>query len=201
MTTPRKLLTVMFATLLAATVVCCASDEDQPGGGREGKTTPPEAEDYQIDEPLMLALQRAKNFHRKAKVYMTDGQLDEAITAVTQILSVQFPAGSPEGEDIYLDAYALLAKLQLLEGDTGAAMKAVDTGIASVSAKRKSFFLANLHTVKGEVYEAIAAGYDDPKSPEARAALKAAIASYDTSNQINEELQKALADRLKGKAP
>jgi len=197
MTTPRKLLAVMFATLLAATVVCCASDEEP--GSRDGKTTLPEAEDHQIDESLMLALQRAKNFHRKAKVYMTDGQLDEAIEAVTQILTVQFPPGSPEGEDIYLDAYALLAKLHVLEGDTGAAMKAVDTGIASV--KRKSFFLANLHTVKGEVYEAIAAGFDDPKSPEAKAAFKSAIESYDTSNQINEELQKALYDRLKGKGP
>lgn len=195
MTTPRKLLSVMFATLLAVTVVCCTSDEEPRSGGN---TQLPEAAD-QIDESLMLALQQAKNFHRKAKVYMTDGQLDEAIKAVTQILSVHFPPDSPEGEDVTLDAYALLAKLQLLEGDTGAAMSAVDTGIAS--AKRDSFFLANLHTVKGEVYEAIAAGFDDPKSPEARAAFKSAIESYDTSIQINEKLQKALADRLKGKAP
>jgi tetratricopeptide (TPR) repeat protein len=195
MTTPRKLLAVMFATLLAASVVCCAGDEEP---GDRGNTKVPEAEDV-IDEGLMLALQQSKNFHRKAKVYMTDGQLDEAIKAVGQILTVQFPPDSPEGEDVYLDAYALLAKLQILKGDTGAAMKAVDTGIAS--AKRKSFFLANLHTVKGEVYEAIAAGHDDPKSPEARAAFKSAIESYDTSIQINEELQKALADRLKGKAP
>ena len=195
MTTPRKLLAVMFATLLAVTVVCCAGDEDKESGTNTELTQPEDV----IDEGLMLALQQAKNFHRKAKVYMTDGQLDEAITAVTQILTVQFPPGSPEGEDVHLDAYALLAKLQILKGDTGAAMKAVDTGIAS--AKRKSFFLANLHTVKGEVYEAIAAGFDDPKSPEARAAFKSAIESYDASIQINEELQKALADRLKAKAP
>ena len=193
MTTPRKLLTVMFATLLAATVVCCASDEEP-----RSNTKLPEAQD-QIDQELMVALLQAKNFHRKAKVYMTDGQLDAAIASVTQILSVQFPPDSPEGEDVYLDAYALLAKLQVLKGDLEAAMKAVDTGIAS--AKRDSFFLANLHSVKGEIYEAVAAGHDDPKSPEARAAFKSAIESYDTSIQINEKLQKALADRLKGKTP
>jgi hypothetical protein len=198
MTTPRKLLAVMFATLLAATVVCCANDED--AGNRDGKTTPPEAEDYQIDESLMLAIAQAKNFHRKAKVYMTDGnRVDEAIATVEQILAIEFPPGSPEGEDIHLDAYALLAKLHLGKGDTETAMKTLDTGIASVT--RKSFFLANLHTVKGEVYEAIAAGFDDPKSPEAKAAFKSAIESYDTSIQINEALQKALADRLKGKGP
>jgi tetratricopeptide (TPR) repeat protein len=187
----RKLLAVMLATLLAATVVCCASDDDRDP---RGNTTLPAAEE-QIDEGLMLALGQAKNFHRKAKVYMTDGQIDEAIAAVRDILAIQFPPGSPEGEDVHLDAYALLAKLQLLKGDTGAAMKAVDEGIAS--AKRESFFLANLHTVKGEVHEAIAAGFADPKSPEAKEALKSAIRSYDESIQINERLQKALAERLK----
>jgi hypothetical protein len=187
----KKLLTVMLATLLAASMVTCAGDEDRESGT---STKLPEPED-QIDEALMLALGQAKNFHRKAKVYMTDGQLDAAITAVESILAVQFPAGSPEGEDVHLDAYALLAKLQLLRGDTGAAMKAVDRGIAA--ATRKSFFHANLYTVKGEVHEAIAAGYPDPQSAEAKAARKSAIEAYDTSIQMNEQLQIEALDRLK----
>lgn len=188
----RKLLVVMFATLMAATVVCCAGDEDDR---QPGNTTLPEASD-QIDESLMLAIGQAKNFHRKAKVYMTDGnQVEEAIAAVRQILAIEFPPGSPEGEDIRLDAYALLAKLQLGKGDIEGAMKSVNEGIGSVA--RESFFLANLHTVKGEIHEAIAAGFDDPKSPEAKAAFKAAITSYDESIRINEALQKALADRLR----
>jgi tetratricopeptide (TPR) repeat protein len=190
----RKLALVMLATLLAATVVCCAGDEDRDPG-RVGKTTLPAAED-QIDEALMLALGQAKNFHRKAKVYMTDGnRIEEAMSAVRQILAIEFPAGSPEGEDVHLDAYALLAKLHLGKGDVEGAMKTVDQGLAT--ATRDSFFLANLHTVKGEVHEARAAGFDDPASADARAAYRAAIESYDASIQINERLQKALAERLK----
>lgn len=189
----RKLVAVMLATLFAAAAVCCAGEE-----GRDppvGNTTLPEAGD-QIDEGLMLSLGQAKNFHRKAKVYMTDGnRLDEAMAAVRQILAIEFPAGSPEGEDVRLDAYALLAKLHLGKGDVEGAMKTVDEGIAA--ATRDSFFLANLHTVKGEVFEARAAGYDDPQSAEARAAYRSAIESYDASIEINERLQKALAERLK----
>jgi len=188
---------VTVATLLTGVALlgsCTGGDEDRDPADRSGRTTLPEAED-QLDEGLMLALGQAKNFHRKAKVYMTDGNLAEAIAAVRQILSIEFPPGSPEGEDVRLDAHALLAKLLVASGDVEGAMKAVDQGIAAST--RDSFFLANLHTVKGEVHEAIAAGFADPQAPEAIAARRAAISEYDLSIQINERLQKALAERLK----
>ena len=38
-----------------------------------------------IDEELMVALGQAKNFHRKAKVYMSDGNLPAATASVRQI--------------------------------------------------------------------------------------------------------------------
>ena len=59
----------------------------------------------------MIALSKAKNFHHKAKVYMSDGNIAEAIASVREILSLQFPAGAPEAEDVRNDARALLAKL------------------------------------------------------------------------------------------
>jgi predicted negative regulator of RcsB-dependent stress response len=123
----------------------------------------------------------------KAKVYMTDGNLPDAIDAVRAVLAIQFPAGASEAEDVRLDATALLAKLLLMQGNPEDAMKVVEQGIASRT--RDSFFLANLYTVEGEVHEARAA---DLQGDAAKAEKKAAIESYDHSLQIDQTLQKQL---------
>jgi hypothetical protein len=142
-----------------------------------------------IDQNLMIALSKAKNFHHKAKVYMSDGNIAEAIASVREILSLQFPAGAPEAEDVRNDARALLAKLLLGQGNVDEAMRVVTEGIAQ--SQRKSFFVANLYTVKGEILEARAA----QQSPdEAKQTKHAAIEAYDTSNQIDTELQKQLME-------
>jgi hypothetical protein len=151
-----------------------------------------------IDEKLLVCLSQAKNFHHIARVYMGDGNLDEAIGAVRKIFSIRCPDGAPEAEDIRLDAHAMLGKLLLAKGSLEDAMKAVDEGIASKS--RDSFFLANLHTVKGEIYEAIAADLT-PGSEQAKAVKHSAIESYTRSNQINEELQKKLYQDVTGENP
>lgn len=146
-----------------------------------------------IDESLMMSLAQAKNFHRKAKVYMSDGKLDEATAAVRQILSLSFPKGAPEADDVRLDARALLAKLLVLQGKLDEAMRTVDEGLAS--SQRESFFTANLYTVRGEIHEARAANYDaegEPSKGKAVVERRSAIESYDKSIQINEKLQKQL---------
>lgn len=180
------------ATGLAVT--SCTADADKPASGQRVTQLPDPGD--AIDERLMLSLSLAKNFHHIAKVYMTDGNLDEATAAVQQILSIDFPPGAPEGEDVRLDAHAMLAKLLVARGKLEDAMTVVDRGIASAS--RDSFFLANLHTVKGEVYEAQAAVALDDGAPDAEARARelrhAAITAYTRSNEINEALQKRLVE-------
>lgn len=144
-----------------------------------------------IDQNLMIALSKAKNFHHKAKVYMSDGNVAAAIASVREILSLQFPAGAPEADDVRNDARALLAKLLLGQGQLDEAMQVVTEGIAG--SQRESFFVANLYTVKGELHEARAAQFADDKA-KATAEKHAAIEAYDASNTIDTELQKQLME-------
>jgi hypothetical protein len=160
-------------------------------------TAPEERDrDQPIDEALMIALSQAKNFHHKARVYMTDGKLDEATAAVRAILSIRFPAGAPEAEDVRLDARALLAKLLLGQGLVEQAMTVVDEGLAAST--RESFFLANLYTVRGEVLQVEAEALDKTGAPadhtKAVTLRQQAIVALDRSIQINTALQKALME-------
>lgn len=149
--------------------------------------------DEVIGQDLMIALAQAKNFHHKAKVYMTDGKLADATAAVRQILSLEFPKGAPEAEDVRNDARAMLAKLLVAQDQLDEAMRVVSEGIAQ--ATRDSFFVANLYTVQGEIHEERAnrfdrAGQNAQGDDERRAAIKA----LDKSIQINEVLQKKLME-------
>jgi len=178
---------------IACAVAGCTGGEhaDQPGKG-SAVTQLPDPRDV-IDDQLMIPLAQAKNFHHKAKVYMSDGNLGEATAAVRQILSLRFPPGAPEADDVRNDARALLAKLLVSQNQLDEAMRTVDEGLAQSS--RESFFVANLMTVQGEIHEARAtqldSGTDKAKAVEER---RAAITSYDKSIQINERLQKKLME-------
>lgn len=169
---------------------CSTETSSAPPSGSVTKV--PEPGDV-IDQELMISLAQAKNFHHKAKVYMSDGNLADATASVRQILSLRFPAGAPEAEDVRLDARALLAKLLVSQGQVEAAMQTVSEGLAQAS--RESFFVANLHTVQGEIHEARAAQLE-AANDKARAAeeKRAAIAAYDRSIQINAALQKRLME-------
>jgi tetratricopeptide (TPR) repeat protein len=173
---------------VAACAACSTETSQQPG---PSVTKVPEPGDV-IDQELMIALAQAKNFHHKAKVYMSDGNLAAATASVRQILSLRFPAGAPEAEDVRLDARALLAKLLVSQGQLEEAMTIVSEGLAQAS--RESFFVANLHTVQGEIHEARAAQLDAAKDPRAAEEKRAAIAAYDRSIQINTALQKRLGE-------
>ncbi len=188
-----------FAAGLAVTS-CTDGGDKSPAAGRATRLPGPDDVDGTgpIDEQLMVALAQAKNFHHKAKVYMTDGNLDEAIRAVRQILELAFPAGAPEAEDVRLDARARLAKLLILRGGLEEAMSVVDGGFAASS--RPSFFTANLHTVKGEIYDAMAAIADDGSDAGKATAIslrKAAIVELDRSIQINDKIQRQLLEELR----
>lgn len=144
-----------------------------------------------IDQELMIALAQAKNFHHKATVYMSDGNSAEAMAAVRQILSLQFPPNAPEAEDVRNDARALLAKLLLDQKRVEDAMLVVNEGLAA--SRRESFFVANLYTVKGELHQARAAELE-AQNDKVRAdeEKRAAITAYDRSIKINEAIQKQL---------
>jgi tetratricopeptide (TPR) repeat protein len=149
-----------------------------------------------IDQDLMIALGQAKNFHHKAKVYMTDGNLTAATAAVRQILSLAFPRGAAEADDVRNDARALLAKLLVSQGQVDEAARTIDEGLAQ--SQRESFFVANLYTVQGEIHEARAAAFDATGEAGKASAIdqrRQAIGSYDRSIQINERLQKKLMEQ------
>jgi hypothetical protein len=165
-------------------------------GERDGRPTTRTADPTEvIDQELMIALSMAKNFHHKARVYMSDGKLVEATASVREILSLRFPAGAPEAEDVRNDARALLAKLLVGQGQIEEAMTVVTEGIAQ--SQRESFFVANLYTVKGEVHQARAAALDagDPANKSRiEDEKRAAIVAYDKSNAINTVLQQRLME-------
>jgi tetratricopeptide (TPR) repeat protein len=181
--------------LIAITVLglsACSTGDREPSPPSQTKTAEPTDV---IDEELMVSLAQAKNFHRKAKVYMSDGNLALATASVRQILSLRFPKGAPEADDVRLDARALLAKLLISQNQLEEAMRTVDEGLAQNT--RESFFVANLYTVQGEIHEAraaVAEGEGDAGKAKVAEERRAAIASYDRSIQINEKLQKQLVD-------
>ena len=167
----------------------CSSERDVAPTTRTAEPT--EA----IDQGLMLALGQAKNYHHKAKVLMTDGNLVGATAAVRQILSLAFPKNAPEAEDVRNDARALLAKLLVSQNQLDEAMRTVQEGIAQ--SQRESFFVANLYTVKGEIHEARAAALDPNDATQKSKIVEekhAAIDSYDKSNTINTALQNKLME-------
>ena len=151
-----------------------------------------------LGKDLMLSLALAKNLHHKADVYLKEGRVADAVASVKQILAIQFPPDSPEGEEVVLDARARLAKLLISEDKLDQATKVIDDGLAGVS--RQSFFLANLYTVRGEVLEARAATEEhDPAG--ARAARRQAIEAYDKAITIDKALLDQISQGDQGGAP
>jgi tetratricopeptide (TPR) repeat protein len=182
---------VSLALAIGGTSGACTTGEREAPAARTRLAEPTDV----IDEALMIALGQAKNYHRKARVLMSDGKLAEATASVRQILSLEFPAGAPEAEDVRADARALLAKLLVSQGLLDEAMQTVEEGLAQ--SQRESFFVANLHTVQGEIHEARALQAEaEGEAGKAKAVeeRRAAIAAYDRSIQINERLQKRLLE-------
>jgi hypothetical protein len=188
---------ILLAVAIALAIVACSTERD-PGAAREAPTTrlpdPSESSDL-IGQDLLIALAQAKNFHHKARVYMTDGNLPAATASVRQILSLTFPRGAPEAEDVRNDARALLAKLLVSQGQLDEATRTIDEGLAQ--SQRESFFVSNLYTVQGEIHEARATAIDvssDAGKAAATTERHAAIESFDHSIQINMRLQKKLME-------
>ncbi len=176
-----------LALVLAAGAISCNQPREE--NSPERITTLPDYDDV-LGEDLMLALHQAKNFHHIADVYLQNGKTAKAVEAVRKILSIPFPPDAPESEDVLLDARARLAKLLVVQGDVDQAMRIVEEGLAA--AKRRSFFVSNLYTVKGEIHEAIAVTLEDSDKPAADREREKAIEARMKSIEIDTELQKKL---------
>jgi tetratricopeptide (TPR) repeat protein len=194
------ILGILVAAFAACTFACSSSSPSGPGAGERDPSPSPATRVADpgdaIDQDLMIALGQAKNFHHKAKIYMTDGNLTAATAAVRQILSLPFPRGAAEADDVRNDARALLAKLLLSQSQIDEATRTIDEGLAQ--SQRESFFVANLYTVQGEVHEGRAAAFDaqgEAGKASATDERRRAIGSYDRSIQINERLQKKLMEQ------
>lgn len=184
---------VLGAMVTSITGCSCTGDHDKPSEPTPTVKTPDPTD--VIDQRLMIALSQAKNFHHKARVYMSDGKIAEAIASLREILTLTFPAGAPEADDVRNDARALLAKLLVSQNQLDEAMRVVQEGIAQ--SQRESFFVANLYTVKGEIHEARVATLDPTKDADKAKIVEekhAAIAAYDKSNSINSALQDKLME-------
>ena len=166
--------------------------------GKESTSTPPSERgpitelaepENALSEALMVSLGQARNYHHKADLLLRAGKTDEAVAAVEAVLAISFPPEAPESEDVILDTHARLAKLRILQNKLAEALSLVDEGIGIST--RDSFFLANLHTVRGEVFEATA-NAAEPNSEAAKEATMNAISAFDASIKINERLLEKL---------
>lgn len=185
-----------IALLGVLTITSCSKETTSER--ERAVTSLPEPQDA-LSEELILALAQARNFHHKADVYLQDANLAAAIAAVENILALQFPANAPEGEDVLADARARLAKLLVTAGNVERAMSVVEEGLSA--ATRESFFVANLHTVRGEVFEAKAALVEESDAAAAKAFRVEAIKAYDQSISINDALQQRLFEQSQGERP
>lgn len=185
----KRLGVIAFVVVAACTSCTSGSSSSGASGGNDGPSVTQLGEPTEaVGKDLMLALGQAKNLHHRAKVLMADGDVAGAIASVRQILTLRFPAGAPEADDVRADARALLAKLLVGQGQLDEALRTVDEGLAEAS--RDSFFVANLYTVEGEVREARAAKL---AGADATAERHAALEAFDKSLKIDEALQKKLA--------
>jgi hypothetical protein len=164
---------VRWPTALAAALLLagCAAEE------------PPRV----VDERLLAALGLAQGYQHQADELAELGQRREAIARVEQVLEIPFPAGTPEGEDVRLDAWGRIAELRLEDGDEPGAEAAVDRGLGE--AHRASYFKARLLAVRGRVLQARAARLRDAgQAEESRQASRDAIGAFEASIEINRQV-------------
>ena len=185
----------MAIALLLSVAACGARGEDEASqrGADHDRVTKLAEPRTALSEKLMVTLALAKNHHHKADVYLKQARIEDAVAEVKKILTIDFDRDSAEGEDVMLDARARLAKLLITQGALDEAMRTIDEGIAGT--QRQSFFVANLHSVRGEVFEARAVALDDSDPDAAKRARHDAIRAFDRSIDIDKALLEELAER------
>ncbi len=183
--------------LLALVVVAClvAGCAKAPSRARDQRCCPCKA-GQQLDERLMATLASARAHHHQADIYQRQGQADQAMAAVKKILALDLDSRYPEAEEVRLDAAARLAKMMLSREDADQALGLVDGQIKG--AQRESFYLSNLHSVRGEILEFQAKALDKAGDKDrAKEVSREAIAAFERSIVINKKLQQRLLKKEK----
>jgi hypothetical protein len=186
-----KRLALSIALFLAAAgglVIGCTSD-GKDSGSTERITQLPQPDDV-LSPELLLPLRQAQNLHHIADVQLQMGKVAEATDTVRRVLSLQFPAGAPEGEDVLMDARARLARMLITQGKLAEALTTVDEGLKQSS--RESFFVSNVYTARGEVLEALAVTLDETDKAAADQHRVDAIKARDKSIAIDKQLMQQL---------
>ena len=156
-----------------------------------------EEEPQPIDEHLMAALGQARALHHLADVQLAEGETDQAIAALERVIAIEFPVESPERDDVVVDAYGRIAKVQLGAGRIDDAMRSVERGLRE-GRERDTFYVAALHMIVGEIHEAKATqAREGGDEATARTEGRSAIDAYERSIAVN---QKVL-DRLLATGP
>ena len=179
--------TLLLAALAACLLAGCAR-------AAEERCCPCKQGGKQLDERLMATLASARAYHHQADIYQRQGQADQAMAAVKKILSLELDARWPEAEEVRLDAAARLAKMMLGQEQAQQALSFVDGQIKD--ARRDSFYLSNLHSVRGEILEHQAGALDRAgQKDRARKVSREALAAFERSIVINKKLQKRLLNK------
>lgn len=169
-----------FALLLAGGTSGCITEEPQP-----------------IDEHLMAALGQARALHHVADVQLAEGDTAGALEALERVVQIEFPEGAPERDDVVVDAYGRMAKIQLGGGHIDEAMAIVEKGLRE-GRERDTFYVAALHMIVGEIHEARAAAAREANdTATARSAAREAIEAYERSIAVNQRV----LDRLLAEGP
>lgn len=143
------------------------------------------------DEAILLMLGEARALQRYADLKLADGDVDGAITAVREVLSIRFPPSAPETEDVLLDAHARLARLLLSRGGAAAEEQALaELEAGRRAATRDSFFRSHLENITADVYAARGRRLTD-KEAQKEARQKEAQA-LERVIEIDRRLQRAL---------
>lgn len=151
-----------------------------------------EREERLIDEHLMAALAQARALHHLADVHLEEGDPAKAEEAIGRIFEVDFPRGAPERDDVVVDAYGRLAKIQLAGDRLDEAAATLRKGHAE--SRRDTFYTASLNLIEGEIHEARSKkAREAGDEPAARSEARLAIESYEQSIAINERVMERIA--------
>jgi tetratricopeptide (TPR) repeat protein len=142
-------------------------------------------------EATLIMLNEARAWQHRADLLLSEGDIVAASAAIKEVLAIPFPPEAAEAEDVRIDAYARLAKLDISLGND----EALDRALAELDAGRKlasrdSFFLAHLEVVTADVYEARANRLTDPEAKKME--KRRAVEALDRSIEIDRRLQRAL---------
>jgi tetratricopeptide (TPR) repeat protein len=145
----------------------------------------------QLDQQLMVLLASARAFHHQADIHLQQGEVGQAVEALRQLLSLKLDRRWPEAEEVRLDATARLAKLLLGQGQEQQALTLVQQELTAGA--RESFYLSNLHSVRGEILEGRARRLETAGDRlGGKQSAREAIAAFEQSIRINQQLQQRL---------